>query len=168
MGCSSHPTLYNRFVYIRTGFINTTEVEKAVDEFLKTLGPEVVRVRYNIGEDWMGDPALYFRVVLSDSVSENAEAFVATAERVNRSSSRSCSLLKTGDCFLTLTFAATANRSNSKIPSGPEALEWLTTMSCFSWPRIHPSESDYAGPSPARSVDRHICSFFTCLLAKRR
>jgi hypothetical protein len=67
VGCFRTPPLYNRFVYIRTGFINTTEVEKAVDEFLKTLGPEVVRVRYNIGEDWMGDPALHFRIVLADS-----------------------------------------------------------------------------------------------------
>ena len=55
-------------MYIPTGFLNQTEVEKAVDKFIKTLGPEVVRVRYNIGEDWTGDPALYFRVVLADSV----------------------------------------------------------------------------------------------------
>jgi hypothetical protein len=55
-------------VYIPTRYIDTTEVEKAVDDFIKTLGPEVVRVRYNIGEDWMDVPALYFRVVLADSV----------------------------------------------------------------------------------------------------
>ena len=48
-------------MYIPTRYIDTTEVEKAVDAFIKTLGPEVVRVRYNIGEDWEGDPALYFR-----------------------------------------------------------------------------------------------------------
>jgi hypothetical protein len=83
-GVFPHPTLYNRFVYIRTGFINTTEVEKAVDEFLKTLGPEVVRVRYNIGEDWMGDTVLYFRVVLDDSVAVDRQTFVDTAARVRR------------------------------------------------------------------------------------
>lgn len=54
-------------MYIPTRYIDTTEVEKAVDQVIKTLGPEVVRVRYNIGEDWTGDPALYFRVVLADS-----------------------------------------------------------------------------------------------------
>ncbi len=70
-------------MYIPTGFINTTEVEKAVDEFIKTLGPEVVRVRYNIGEDWMGDPALYFRVVLTDSVSVDLKTFTDTAARIN-------------------------------------------------------------------------------------
>jgi hypothetical protein len=69
-------------VYVPTGFINQTEVEKAVDEFIRTLGPEVVRVRWNIGEDWTGEPALYFRVVLADSVAVDRKTFVDTAERV--------------------------------------------------------------------------------------
>ncbi len=69
-------------MYVPTGFINQTEVEKAVDEFIRTLGPEVVRVRWNIGDDWSGDPALYFRVVLADSVSGDVKTFVDTAERV--------------------------------------------------------------------------------------
>jgi hypothetical protein len=80
-----HPTLYNKFVYIPTRYIDSTEVDKAVDEFLKTLGPEVVRVRYNIGEDWMGNPALYFGVVLSDSVAGSPAAFHGAARRIRRS-----------------------------------------------------------------------------------
>ena len=71
-------------MYIPTGFINTTEVEKSVDEFIKTLGPEVVRVRYNIGEDWMGDTVLYFRFVLADSVSADMTTFVQTAQQIRR------------------------------------------------------------------------------------
>jgi hypothetical protein len=82
VGCLAHPTLYNRLVYIRTGFINTTEVEKAVDDFIKTLGPEVVRVRYNIGEDWTGDPALYFRVVLADWVVVDRQTFGDTTAQI--------------------------------------------------------------------------------------
>ncbi len=69
-------------MYIPTRYIDTTEVEKAVDAFIKTLGPEVVRVRYNIGEDWEGDPALYFRIVLSDSVSADMKTFVQTAQQI--------------------------------------------------------------------------------------
>jgi len=72
-------------VYIPTGYVNTTEVEKAVDQFIQTLGPEVVRVRYNIGEDWSGDTALYFRIVLSDSVSGDVNTFLDTAKRVRAS-----------------------------------------------------------------------------------
>ena len=67
---------------IYTGFINETEVAKAVDQVIANLGPEIVRVRYNIGEDWSGDPALYFRVVLADSVAVDDKIFVDTADRV--------------------------------------------------------------------------------------
>ena len=69
-------------MYIPTRWIDTAEVDKAVEEFLKTLGPEVVRVRYNIGEDWTGDPALYFRVVLSDEVSVEMRTFLQAARRI--------------------------------------------------------------------------------------
>lgn len=69
-------------MYIPTRWIDTTEVDKAVEEFIKTLGPEVVRIRYNIGEDWTGVPALYFRVVLADEVSADPTAFSDTARRV--------------------------------------------------------------------------------------
>jgi hypothetical protein len=69
-------------VHVPAGFISQTEVEKAVDEFIRTFGPEVVRVRWNIGNDWSGDPVLYFRVVLADSVSGDVKTFVDTAERV--------------------------------------------------------------------------------------
>jgi hypothetical protein len=67
---------------IYTGFINETEVAKAVDQVIANLGPEVVRVRYNIGEDWSGDPALYFRVVLADSMAVDRKTFIDAAERV--------------------------------------------------------------------------------------
>ncbi len=69
-------------MYIPTRYIDSAEVEKAVDAFIKTLGPEVVRVRYNIGEDWTGEPVLYFRVVLADSVSADRNTFVQTAQRI--------------------------------------------------------------------------------------
>lgn len=86
MGARPRPTPYNKFVYIPTRYIDTTEVEKAVDSFLKTLGPEVVRVRYNIGEDWMGDPALYFRVILADSAVDlkNLDKVGKVAEGIRR------------------------------------------------------------------------------------
>jgi hypothetical protein len=67
---------------IYTGFINETEVAKAVDQVIANLGPEVVRVRYNIGEDSTGDTALFFRVVLSDSVAVDRQSFFDAAQRV--------------------------------------------------------------------------------------
>jgi hypothetical protein len=70
---------------LSSGYISHTEVEKAIDQFIRTLGPEVVRVRWNFGNDWSGDPALYFRVVLADSVAVDRQTFLDTAERVRAS-----------------------------------------------------------------------------------
>jgi hypothetical protein len=116
VGCLSHPTLYNKFVYIPTGFINTTEVEKAVEEFLKTLGPEVVRVRYNIGEDWSGDTALYFRVVLADSVSGDMKTFVAVAQRVRRSFFEQLKPLENWGLFPYINFRTNAEQNELNDP----------------------------------------------------
>ncbi len=73
-------------MHIPTRYIDYTEVANAVDEVIKTLGPEVVRVRYNIGEDWTGDPALYFRVVLADSAVDlrDLESVGRVTERIRR------------------------------------------------------------------------------------
>jgi len=35
----------------------------------KALAPDVVRIRYSLGEDWSGSGAVFFRVVLSDNAS---------------------------------------------------------------------------------------------------
>ena len=69
---------------VPVGFISHTEVEKAINQFIGTLGPEVVRVRWNFGDDWMGDPVLYFRVILADSVSGDVKTFVETAARIRK------------------------------------------------------------------------------------
>ncbi|SPF38678.1 hypothetical protein SBA4_220026 [Candidatus Sulfopaludibacter sp. SbA4] len=52
------------------------KVQQAVKKF-----PEVVRVRYNFDEDWTGEPAIYFRVVLSDDLGLG-ERFIEAARRV--------------------------------------------------------------------------------------
>ncbi len=45
------------------------------------LAPDVVRIRYSVGSDWTGDPSIFFRIVLSDDASRNAQ-LSETAERV--------------------------------------------------------------------------------------
>ena len=35
------------------------------------LGSDVVLIRYDLGEDWSGDPAIFFRVLLSDEASKD-------------------------------------------------------------------------------------------------
>jgi hypothetical protein len=44
--------------------------QEQVDLIARDLAPDVVRIRLQVRPDWSGDPALYFRVVLSDEASE--------------------------------------------------------------------------------------------------
>ena len=40
--------------------------DRKVREIEEKLRPDVVRIRYTVGEDWTGDPGIFFRVVLAD------------------------------------------------------------------------------------------------------
>jgi hypothetical protein len=43
-----------------------SEIEAAIEQVAHALAPDVVRIRYDIGEDWSGQWAIFFKVVLSD------------------------------------------------------------------------------------------------------
>ncbi|HEY3742595.1 MAG TPA: hypothetical protein VGL53_22250 [Bryobacteraceae bacterium] len=42
------------------------QIESAIERVQQSIGPDVVRIRYEIGEDWTGQWAIFFRVVLTD------------------------------------------------------------------------------------------------------
>jgi len=48
--------------------IATLPTQERVDQVARELAPDVIRIRMDIGHDWAGDPAIYFRVILSDEV----------------------------------------------------------------------------------------------------
>jgi hypothetical protein len=45
------------------------QINAAVSEVVRLLAPDVVHIRYDIDQDWSGDWAIFFRVVLSDEAS---------------------------------------------------------------------------------------------------
>jgi hypothetical protein len=49
--------------------IATLPTQGQVDRIVRDLAPDVVHVRLRIARDWTDDPALYFKVVLSDEAS---------------------------------------------------------------------------------------------------
>jgi hypothetical protein len=51
------------------GFVDQTLIASGVKRAAAALSPDVVRIRYSLGEDWSGDPSIFFRVVLSDDAS---------------------------------------------------------------------------------------------------
>ena len=65
--------------YLPSADTNTkTDINAAVSEVVKDLAPDVVHIRYDIGRDWSGDPAIFFRVLLSDDASKKRLREVAT------------------------------------------------------------------------------------------
>lgn len=42
-----------------------------MQETERSLAPDVVRIRYEIGKDWSGEWAIFFRIVLTDDAAKN-------------------------------------------------------------------------------------------------
>ncbi len=46
------------------------EIQAAISEVERLLGADVVGIRYEIGEDWSGQWAIFFRIVLTDDAAK--------------------------------------------------------------------------------------------------
>jgi hypothetical protein len=53
-------------VVIQRTFVDEKEIKRRVDEIRAELGPDVVSLEYRLGEDWTGDPAIFFGIVTTD------------------------------------------------------------------------------------------------------
>ncbi len=49
--------------------MDEAQIEAGVQRAAEALAPDVVRIRFSLGEDWTGDPSVFFRVVLSNEAS---------------------------------------------------------------------------------------------------
>jgi hypothetical protein len=56
-------------MYFPTAIAHQPGINAAVAEIAHELSPAVLHIRYEIGQDWSGDSAIFFRVVLSDEAS---------------------------------------------------------------------------------------------------
>src|SRR5437763_640987 len=65
-------------MYVPSAVTMQSEIQAAVDEVERSLAPDVVRIRYEIGEDWSGQWAIFFRVVLTDDAARRSLREVAT------------------------------------------------------------------------------------------
>ena len=74
------PEAYTIKVYTANGHlvIATLPTQEQVDEIARGLAPDVVRIRFNAGQDWSEHPAVYFRVILSDEASRGDRLADAT------------------------------------------------------------------------------------------
>jgi hypothetical protein len=61
-----------------TAIAQQAKIDTAVRAVERALRPDVARIRYQIGEDWSGQWAIFFRVVLSDTAAKHRLRKVAT------------------------------------------------------------------------------------------
>ena len=55
---------------IPSGYVNQKQLASDVERAKQRLGPEVVRVTHSVGADTSGEPSIFFRIVLTDSASD--------------------------------------------------------------------------------------------------
>ena len=57
-------------MYVPAGFVNQAQLEQCVKAAIQSLNlQEVAHVAYSIGHDSTDDPAIFFRIVLTDAAS---------------------------------------------------------------------------------------------------
>jgi hypothetical protein len=57
-------------MYLPSAVTKQDEIQAAIDRVEKSLAPDVVHIRYEIGEDWSGQWSIFFRIVLKDEAAK--------------------------------------------------------------------------------------------------
>ena len=52
--------------------VTEEQLAEAVENAVRRLSPDVIRIRYNFGTDTIGDEAIFFRIVLSADAAERS------------------------------------------------------------------------------------------------
>lgn len=65
-------------MFLPSAVTRQSEIDGAVARVQQSIGPDVVRIRYEIGEDWSGQWAIFFRIVLTDDAARIRLRDVAT------------------------------------------------------------------------------------------
>ena len=63
---------------VPAAIVQQAKIEAEVRAVEAVLRPDIVRIRYEVGEDWSGQWAIFFRVVLSDDAAKHRLREVAT------------------------------------------------------------------------------------------
>ncbi len=65
-------------MFVPSAVTKQSEIQAAIDAIERSLAPDVVRIRYEIGEDWSGQWAIFFRIVLTDDAAKRRLRDVAS------------------------------------------------------------------------------------------
>ena len=76
-------------MYLPKGILEREKLDAAIAEVKPLLGKDVVRLKYAIEENWSGQPAIFFRVLLTDQASKPPRLHkVASRVRYDHSGTR--------------------------------------------------------------------------------
>lgn len=51
-------------------FVSQEKLDAAVQRTVKALSGDVVHIYYDLGSDWIGNPSIFFKIVLTDRASK--------------------------------------------------------------------------------------------------
>ena len=66
---------------VPSGLVNQRRITSGVERAARALSADVVRIRYDLGSDWIGNPSVFFRIILTDKASR-PENLREVAQRV--------------------------------------------------------------------------------------
>jgi hypothetical protein len=55
---------------VPAGLVREKELAKSVSRATRKLGNRIVRLNYSLGEDWAGEPSVFFRIVIPDAAAQ--------------------------------------------------------------------------------------------------
>jgi len=73
----------NGVVYVPTAFAQQARFEAAVARAAQSLAPHVVGIIPTLGNDWSGEPAVFFMVILADSATRR-DRLLSISNRVEQ------------------------------------------------------------------------------------
>jgi hypothetical protein len=68
---------------LTNGLVNERRIATGVERAAKALSADVVRIRFDVDSDWIGNPSLFFKVILTDRASR-PEKLREVTQRVTR------------------------------------------------------------------------------------
>ena len=66
---------------VPVGYIHPADLAAEIERVKANFGPDVVHVKFTVGPDTGGDPAIYFRIVLTDAASRR-ENLAEVSQRI--------------------------------------------------------------------------------------
>ena len=103
-------------MYTPKGVAEQEKLAAAIAKVEPMLGPDVVRLKWEIRESWSGEPALYFRVLLSDQATSR-DRLHQVASRVEALIEEHVDPLNSWDLFPHFNFRSQSEQEMLKEPA---------------------------------------------------